>query len=44
MVLVLRDVCGLPTRTLSPSVGVKHEKKNFFGIEFDLLGNCIFKE
>jgi hypothetical protein len=34
--------------SLSLFIGVKHEKKNFFGIgigiEFDLLGNCIFKE
>ncbi len=25
-------------------VGVNHEKKNFFGINFDLLGKCIFKK
>jgi hypothetical protein len=30
--------------SLNISLGVKHEKKNFFGIEFNLLGNCIFKE
>ncbi len=24
-------------------LGVNHEKMNFFGIEFDLLGKCIKK-
>jgi len=41
---LLTLVFTLPYTGVELSIGVNHEKKNFFDIKYDLLENLIIKE